>query len=75
VGREVGLLPVDDESFTIYFAHMPLARFDSRLLRVVPLPKAATGRKNTSSGGGMPPPDEQPKTFLIKEKLSTMCPV
>ena len=74
-GERVGLLPVDDESFTIYFAHMPLARFDSRLLRVVPLPKAATGRKNTSSGGGMPPPDEQPKTFLIKEKLSTMCPV
>jgi hypothetical protein len=44
------------------------------LLRVVPLPKAATGRKNTSSGGGMPPPDEQPKTFLIKEKLSTIRP-
>jgi len=27
-GERVGLLPVDDESFTIYFAHMPLARFD-----------------------------------------------
>jgi len=53
-GREGGLLPVDDESFTIYFAHMPLARFDSRLLRVVPLPKAATGRKNTSSAGACP---------------------
>ena len=74
-GERVGLLPVDDESFTVYFAHMPLARFDSRLLRVAPLRKAATGHKNTSSGGGMPPPDEQPRTFLIKEKLSDMCPV
>jgi transposase InsO family protein len=54
-GERVGLLPFDDESFTIYFAHVPLARFDCRLLRVVPLPKAATGHKSTSSGGGMPP--------------------
>jgi len=44
----------DDESFTIYFAHMPLARFDSRLLRVVPLPKAATGRKTLHPAGACP---------------------
>jgi transposase InsO family protein len=74
-GEPVGLLPVDDGVYTVYFAHVPLGLFDERTRRVAPLPKAATGRKNTSSGGGMPPPDEQPKTFLIKEKLSTMCPV
>jgi transposase InsO family protein len=74
-GERIGMLPVDDVSYTIYFSHMPLARFDSRLMRVVPLPKAATGHKNTSADGGMPPSAEQQKTFLIKEKLSGMCPV
>ncbi len=38
-GERIGLLPVDDRWFTIYFAHLPLASFDSRLRQVVPLPK------------------------------------
>ena len=29
-GEPVGLLPVEDGCYTVYFAHMPLARFDSR---------------------------------------------
>ena len=36
-GERVGLLPVDDRWFTIYFAQFPIARFDSQQLRVTPL--------------------------------------
>jgi len=70
VGERVGLLPVDDESFTIYFAHMPLARFDSRLLRVVPLPKDATGRKKHFIRRGHAPADETNQNLPDKGKLS-----
>jgi hypothetical protein len=40
-GEQVGLLPVDDRCFTIYFAQLPLARFDGEKLQVTPLPKTA----------------------------------
>lgn len=39
-GEPVGLLPVDDRWYTIYFARFPIACFDSRQLRVLPLKKA-----------------------------------
>src|SRR5437762_2779406 len=32
-GEQVGLLPEDDRWFTIYFAQLPLARFDSQICR------------------------------------------
>src|SRR5947209_5604772 len=35
-GEQVGLLPEDDRWFTIYFAQLPLARFDSQNLHVTP---------------------------------------
>src|SRR5712692_36371 len=37
-GERIGLLPVDERWFTTYFAEFPLARFDARKLRVLPLP-------------------------------------
>jgi hypothetical protein len=49
----VGLLPEDDRWFTIYFAQLPVARFDSHKLQVTPLPET----------GGCDPPaahDEHP---------------
>jgi hypothetical protein len=48
-GENVGLLPEDDRWLTIYFAHLPLARFDSQKLRVTPLPKTAS---DTTVGEG-----------------------
>jgi len=53
-GERVGLLPVDDESFTIYFAHMPLARFDSRLLRVYRCRKLQPVAKTLHPAGACP---------------------
>src|SRR6266849_4538772 len=41
-GERVGLLPVDERWFTIYFAQFPIAQFDSRKLRVLPSPKEET---------------------------------
>jgi hypothetical protein len=38
-GEQVGLLPVDDGVYTVYFAHMPVALFHERRLRAVPLGK------------------------------------
>src|SRR5260370_16092053 len=46
-GENVGLLPEDDRWFTIYFAQLPLARFDSNKLQVTPLSK--TGRFDTAT--------------------------
>jgi hypothetical protein len=38
-GEHLGLLPVDDGGFTIYFANFPIAYFDSRTRRMLPLSK------------------------------------
>ncbi len=38
-GERVGLPPLDERCFTIYFAQFAIARFDSYKLRIVPLPK------------------------------------
>src|SRR5260370_37173087 len=73
-GERVGLLPEDDRWFTIYFAQLPLARFDSQKLRVTPLPKTG-GCDNVAAGGGdanpspAPPPPTGPG-----HTVSGMCP-
>jgi transposase InsO family protein len=36
-GERIGLLPVDDRYYRVYFADFPLAQFDSRQLRIEPL--------------------------------------
>ncbi len=61
-GEPVGLLPVDDRTFTVYFAHMPLARFDCKTCKLSRLPE---GRRDTNKNKNLP----------NKEKLSDMCPV
>ena len=50
-GEQVGLLPEDDRWFTIYFAQLPLARFDSQNLQVTPWLKAK-GFNNAGAGEG-----------------------
>src|SRR6266849_1235541 len=62
-GEQVGLLPEEDRWFTIYFAQLPLARFDSQKLRVTPLSKTG-GFDNVGAGegGGSPSPPPHPLT-------------
>ena len=41
MGESIGLLPVDDRFYTVYFAAFPIARFDSHRGVIVPQPKGA----------------------------------
>lgn len=74
-GERVGFLPVDERWYTVYFAQLPLARFDCRRLRVLPLPKAksfymaAAGEEDVS-----PSPAPHPLS-QAEEKVSGMSPV
>ena len=72
-GERVGLLPVDDRWYTIYFAHIPLARFDSRFRQVEPLPKDFY-EDGAGEEDGSPSPAPHPLTSK-PEKVSGMPPV
>jgi transposase InsO family protein len=75
-GERVGLLAEDDRWFTIYFAKIPIARFDSRMLRVAPLPKTGEGFSKMAAGEGKVPPSPAPHPLTEEEQnVSGMCPV
>jgi transposase InsO family protein len=75
-GERVGLLPEGDRWFTIYFAQLPIARFDSRMLRVVPLQKTGEGFSKVGAGEGEPSPSPAPHPLTQEEQnVSGMCPV
>ncbi len=76
-GESVGLLPEDDRWFTIYFAQLPLARFDSQKLQVTPLPKQeVSGQVWAGEGDASPSPAPHPlRASEEEQKVSGMCPV
>src|SRR5712692_9630620 len=75
-GERVGLLPEDDRWFTIYIAHLPLARFDSWKLEVTPLPKITEGFYSVGAGEGEASPSPASHPLLEQhQKVSGMCPV
>jgi transposase InsO family protein len=87
-GERVGLLPIDERWYTVYFAELPLARFDSWQRRVLPLPEAKNpqGEKAVERSGlyiaeageeeVSPSPAPHPLTGMQKEeKVSGMSPV
>jgi transposase InsO family protein len=73
-GERVGLLPVDDDCFTVYFAHVPLGLFDPRSRKTYPLPKGG-GMQTTSAVSGAAAPETEKQNLPDKEKVSEMCPV
>ncbi len=74
-GERVGLLAEDDRWFTIFFAQLPVARFDSQQLCVRPLPKAVVSSKvGTGEEEASPSPAPHPLT-APDQKVSGMCPV
>jgi transposase InsO family protein len=75
-GERVGLLPVDERWFTIYFAQFPLARFDSYKLRITPLPKEQDFyiAEEAREGDASPSPAPHP-LISEEEKMSGMSPV
>jgi hypothetical protein len=75
IGERVGLEPIDDRYWTVYFAAFPIARFDSRSLRMLPLPQRETFDLDEAGEGG---PSPSPAPHLLTEpdeKVSGMCPV
>lgn len=74
-GESIGLLPEDERWFTIYFAHVPLARFDSEKLQVIPC-QTSTGFYKVWAGEGEKPPSPAPHPRTEpNQKVSGMCPV
>jgi transposase InsO family protein len=74
-GERIGLLPVDDHCYTVYFAQFPIARFDTRHAYLTPLPKAGVDYK-TDAGKGDASPSPAPHPLnQLDEKVSDMCPV
>ncbi len=75
-GERVGLLPVAADAFTVYFAHLPLARFDARTCKLSPLPDARPAKPPRSGPGqACPGPESENQNLPEKEKVSGMCPV
>jgi len=75
-GERIGLQTDDDEIFTVYFAHLPLALFHARTATLYPLPKY--NRANAAfcaSGQACPEAQSKNKNLPDKEKVSEMRPV
>ncbi|HZL24894.1 MAG TPA: IS481 family transposase [Acidobacteriaceae bacterium] len=73
-GEPVGLLPVDEERYTVYFAHVPLAVFDAGTGKTYPLPRP-TGTATTRAFSGAAAPEKAKQKLPDKEKMSDMSPV
>jgi transposase InsO family protein len=75
-GERVGLLPEDDRWYKIYFAQLPLARFDSWRCELKPLPKTGVNSHvGAGEGEESPSPAPHPLGAREEEKVSGMCPV
>jgi transposase InsO family protein len=75
-GEQIGFQSEDDEIFTIYFAHLPLALFNTRTCTLMPLPKRRrTKDAFCASGQVCPEAQSKNKNLPEKEKVSGMCPV
>ncbi|MGA8872611.1 MAG: IS481 family transposase [Candidatus Acidiferrales bacterium] len=73
-GESIGLLPVDDRIYTVYFAAFPIGRFDSYKRVVLPLPQKAGDFGPTAGEGEIPPSPAPHPLDQQKQKVSGMCP-
>ena len=73
--ERIGLLPVDERWFTIYFAQYPIARFDSLELKVRPLSMSRGLTKSSEEEGGAPPSSSAQPAVHGNQKVSGMPPV
>ena len=82
IGEAIGLLPLDERFYTVYFAAFPIARFDSHRLRIVPRLEAkdfsgAGAREGEVSLPLHPIPSKQQKKKCqgcARSKVSDMSP-
>src|SRR5215472_6170277 len=73
-GEPIGLEPIDDRWYTIYFADFALAQFDSRTLTLHRLPPA-NGFDRAEAGEGKLSPSPAPHPQNPDQQVSTMSPV
>ena len=73
IGERIGLDPVDDRWYILYFAQFPLARFDSSSGTVHRL-RTHNFYTEWMQGRGTPP-SPAPHPQNPDQNLSTMCPV
>ena len=72
IGQPIGLLPVDEDRFLVYFAQFPLATFDKRTLQVKKLSQPSDfDIANAGKGTSAPSPAPHPQN----QKVSGLCPV
>ena len=75
-GERIGLLPIDDRYYTVYFAAFPIAWFDSHTLRVQSHAKRKPDFDRDDAGKGESSPSPAPHPLkTAEEKVSTMSPV
>jgi transposase InsO family protein len=74
-GERIGLLPVNEHCYTVYFAQFPIAHFDARHAYLTRLPKQGLTTK-IDAGERDASPSPAPLPLNLKdEKVSGMCPV
>lgn len=74
IGERIGLEPIDDRWYTIYFADFVLGQFDSRTRSVHRLPRTEASTQ-LKQGKGTAPLPLQPHPLNPDQKVSTMSPV
>jgi transposase InsO family protein len=75
IGESIGLLPMDDRFYTVYFAAFPIARFDShKRMMVPPLKEKDCSGRGAREGEASPSPAPLPLE-AENDKVSGMCPV
>jgi transposase InsO family protein len=71
IGERLGLLPVDERFFVVYFAAFPIARFDSHKRIILPFSDSAPFAGYAGEEASSPASPLLP----TEEKVSGMCPV
>jgi transposase InsO family protein len=75
IGESIGLLPVDDRIYAVYFAAFPIARFDSHKRVILPLPARKDFLRDVAGEGEIPPSPAPHPPAGQEQKVSGMCPV
>lgn len=65
-GERIGLLPLDDRFYSVFFTEFPIARFDSHRLLILPLPKRELFcTDEAGEGADAPSPAPHPQTLKV----------
>jgi transposase InsO family protein len=75
IGESIGLLPVDERLYTVYFAAFPIAQFDGFRRAILPLPKEKDFSGDGAREGEVSPSPAPQPLKDAEEKVSGMCPV